>query len=187
MGHRNLLNLAEWIRMELLPTGATPEPPKLIEVEEGVAVWQLQVPGQEPRFMSVRSGAINDEYYKVDVDAERFYRLWLRSSFRDPWQQHRCPRRSAMVRDVKFKHAVKGFSLGPENPVPLADIEAWHDEERGGWTLGFTNGVTRTLWLLANRCPAFPVEVHGEEQAKQMHQLVGIGGRPVALAEIFGR
>lgn len=55
--------------------------------------------------------------------------------------------------DYKLKYAIEGFACGLENPVPLAEVGV---DGAGG--VGFTNGITRTLWLLVHRAAAFPVE-----------------------------
>lgn len=73
-------------------------------------------------------------------------------------------------KDYKFQYAEEGFSHGITNPVPLAQVNY---ESTGGvqnyWSkltkktqqghLSFTNGITRTIWLLAHGAKYFPVEV----------------------------
>lgn len=165
----------------------TPEPPKLVKVDPFKAVWRVSIPNCEPRFMSVSSGAIDHEFFVVHLDAARFYHAWLKAS---PAITRRrssdCICRSKMPSDYKYKWAVDGFSHGVNNPVPLAEAGA-HVGTSGRLRLDFTNGVTRTFWLLANRCPAFPVEVYGEESAHLLHQAAGLGPGPTTLAELFSK
>ena len=61
-------------------THERPELPVLDWISSSEAVWRLSVPGQEPRFMSVSSGLINQDFFIVHLDAERFYRTWLKAS-----------------------------------------------------------------------------------------------------------
>ena len=45
---------------------------------------------------------------------------------------------------------------GAKNPVPLAKVYGSGSEAAPA--VDFTDGITRTLWLLVNGAPAFPVE-----------------------------
>lgn len=165
----------------------SPESPELVKVDPFKAVWRVSIPNHAPRFMSVRSGAVNHEFFVVHLDAERFYHAWLKASPRISRRRGSdCICRSQMSADYKYKWAVDGFSHGVNNPVPLAEAGA-HVDTGGQLCLGFTNGVTRTFWLLANRCPAFPVEVYGEESAQLLHQTAGLGPGPTTLAELFSK
>lgn len=163
----------------------SPELPALVKVDPFEAVWRVSIPNCEPRFMSVSFGAIDHKFFVVHLDAERFYHAWLKAS---PAITRRhgsdCICRSQMPSDYKPKWAVDGFSHGVNNPVPLAEAGA-HVDTSGRLHLDFTNGVTRTFWLLANRCPAFPVEVYGADSASLLHHVAGIGPEPQSLAEVF--
>lgn len=163
-----------------------PPIPELVRSEIFTAVWRVFVPGQADRFMSARSGAINGKVFVVHLDAEAFYRAWLESS---PALRGRrscdCVIRSAMLSDYKYRHAVTGFSHGVENPVPLAEVGAHQTGRR--LHIGFINGVTRTFWLLANHCPAFPVKVYGEDSAMLLHQVAGLGAGPTPFTDVFPR
>lgn len=109
----------------------------------------------------------------VIVDAEKFLRLW-RS---EPNSIHRAEANGSPETwpdDYKYSWAVDGFSHGRENPVPLADIffgaairtSVTHKFLRFGRNerqeqiqyVSFTNGITRTIWLLTQGCVAFPVK-----------------------------
>ena len=91
-----------------------------------------------------------------------------------------------MPNDDKYRWAVDGFAQGPRNPVPLAEAGAYRDLNSCRLHLSFTNGVTRTFWLLANRCPAFPVKVYGSVSAKLLFQVAGLDISPLSLVELFG-
>lgn len=87
-----------------------------------------------------------------------------------------------MPNDYKFKHAVDGFANNQNSPVPLAFLSARYVD--GHPYIGFTNGVTRTLWLLVNGAKSFPVEVHKEESAKYLYEFAGIGEPPKSYQQL---
>jgi hypothetical protein len=190
---KNLLHYTLSRRLELLRLRKTahsnenPQEPTLVKVDLFRAVWKVSLPNDEPRFLSVTPGAINHEFFVVHLDAENFYYTWLKASKAVPKSRaSNCICRSQMPSDYKYKRAVAGFSHGVNNPVPLADVGA-HCEPNGDLYIGFVNGVTRTYWLLANYCPAFPVRVHGKESANLLHQIAGVGSGPQSLAQIFNK
>jgi len=77
--------------------------------------------------------------------------------------------------DYKFFRAEKGFSHGYQNPVPLALCDAHYVIEKGLPVLrtGFTDGVTRTIWLMANGAESFPVSVSSESDARVLFRGAG--------------
>lgn len=97
---------------------------------------------------------------------------------------------SDWTRDYKYTEAAKGFSHGAENPVPLARVtfrwEISHAKfltgRLGRWRkafeakpfLDFSNGITRTIWLLHSGAQFFPVEC-SKAEARAFHVAVGIG------------
>ncbi|MEP9642037.1 hypothetical protein DXO206_023120 (plasmid) [Xanthomonas oryzae pv. oryzae] len=141
------------------------------------AVWCIPVPGQADRYMSASAGHIGSEMFAVHVDADAFYLAWLRSD-------EQCVLRSQMPRDYKYAYAVDGFAQGSSNPVPLADVGAWNDE-RGRSHIGFTNGITRSFWLISNGAPSFPVQVYGRESAELLHRTAGTNQGPICYADLF--
>lgn len=94
------------------------------------------------------------------------------------------------ARDYKFDEAAKGFAQGADNPVPLARVTfRWEistanflTSRLGRWRkvfeakpfLDYSNGITRTIWLLHNGARYFPVKCHRDE-APALHKAVGIG------------
>ncbi|AME28224.1 plasmid fertility inhibition factor family protein [Burkholderia sp. PAMC 26561] len=146
-------------------------------------------------YMSVsRSNYMNDERAVVEVDRLRFFELWKA----EPYSIHRAQAHGdeqSWRSDYKFHHAVKGFSHGDPNPVPLACISCLMAREpvpemksfffffrrKVGERVAefpyvaFTNGVTRTIWLAANQAECFPVECDAR-QAPLLHSLAGTAG-----------
>lgn len=132
-----------------------------------------------------RSNYNNDQRAVVIVDAEKLLAAWRAFPFfKEPvslmdeqgWRQ-----------DYKFESAADGFSHGIENPVPLADIGVHPPKGKGGVTsVAFTNGITRTIWLLANGASAFPIECRASDAAA-LHAAAGIQESPVhTVDELLG-
>lgn len=157
---------------------------KLVSVSYRTALWCVPIPGQSDVFMSTCSAAIDDEFFVVHVDTEAFYRHWLAGApLNGKRRSADCKLRCEMPSDYKYEGAVRGFSHGQTNPVPLADAGAWLDGKKA--RIGFTNGITRTFWLISNRAPAFPIQVHGEESAKLLHKIAGLGSGPLCFESLF--
>ncbi|WP_420801930.1 plasmid fertility inhibition factor family protein [Sphingomonas cavernae] len=179
------------VRRELARLGAA-SPPRLDEckfdqLSAGRATWRLTYGRGLHAYVSVNRGEYNEERYVVLLDAERFYRAWLSSSLTSPASPRDCfaKIRERMPLDYKFEEAVKGFRHGRENPVPLPTITSWHSSK--GPRIGFSDGVTRTYWLLYNRVGVFPAEVRSQEDAHILHGLVGAGLGPMRCSDIFRR
>lgn len=155
-----------------------------IETADGRALWRVRVPGKPDRFMCLERGAADDDRFVVTVDAARFQRAWFATGLlgHDRGGFSTLCKRD-MPSDYRYAHAARGFSHGRDNPVPLATAGANGAGEGAG--LYFVNGVTRTMWLLANDAPAFPVEVFGRASAYCLHRLAGIGDAPISCADLF--
>jgi hypothetical protein len=183
--HRVLSRSLELYRLKAVKMPQCPELPTLEQIDPIQAVWRVTVPNQTPRFMSIKSDENNQDSFVVQVDADRLYRNWLKSSAAI-WQRNPrdCICRADMPSDRKYKYAANGFAHGIRNPVPLAIAMAYY-KTNGRLCIDFEDGVTRTFWLLSNRCPAFPVKVYGINNAKLLHQFVGLASGPISLAELF--
>lgn len=153
-------------------------------------------------YMSVsRTNYRNDRNSVVIVDAAKFLELWRA----DTSGLHRDIAMQSVDEwpdDRKFKDAEEGFSHGRANPVPLADISCYtkrfQSQERRFWGLlpasrevkavtivAFTNGITRTIWLLSHECPAFPVRCDSVE-AETLFAAAGIpGSRCITVDELL--
>lgn len=110
----------------------------------------------------------------VIVDRGKFLNLWQKS-LRSDERLLAAGDESAWRRDYKFHYAETAFSGGIDNPVPLADLQCHLRDKEGTITslseqifsdnyigkripyCSFTDGITRTLWLLANGAESFPV------------------------------
>ena len=153
------------------------------------AIYAVPTPLRGIAYLRVaRTPYCNDERTVVIADAARFLAAWRidagprwrgqwmrltdhfrgRSPERNKWLPHLSPR--AWANDYKFGDAEDGFSQGRDNPVPLAEVGLG-----GRVGVGFTNGITRTLWLLVQQAHAFPVECR-TSSSSTLHALIGQPG-----------
>jgi hypothetical protein len=160
-----------------------------------MAIFSVPLADREPVFMSVADTPYeNENRGVVIVDARKFLKLW-RASLEGSLQRD-IARGSPKTwrKDYKFPSAVKGFSYGFANPVPLA----WagyseFDHTSVSYTffrfgrkehtrhmryVSFINGITRTIWLLSHGCEAFPVECK-MSSAHQLHRAASVKGTRV--------
>lgn len=146
-------------------------------------------------FMRVdRTNYLNEERAVVEVDTKRFFASWQK----EPNSLHAAlshGNQESWRADRKYSDAAKGFSMGEENPVPLADVTCYVSTDRDpiiakkwlffrtviGWNesttpyVAVSNGVTRTIWLAAHEAECFPVECHVRE-AERLQDLAGVPG-----------
>ncbi|HGO6074580.1 TPA: hypothetical protein ACK3Q6_004431 [Burkholderia cepacia] len=148
-------------------------------------------------FMRVdRTNYENDKRAVVEVRADRFLELWRQDPF-GPHAELANGNPSTWINDRKYAQAVDGFAHGETNPVPLAEINVGHHAEEvvthgpRRWLglrrgeprvdttsthyVTFTNGITRTIYLLANKAEVFPVTCPLQD-AELLHRLAGSRG-----------
>lgn len=162
-----------------------PAPAKLVRVCSGAATWLLTVPLiKHEVLMMVSGGADGGDRHVVHVDAQAFYLGMMRSTptLRTSEHGNTCMARQDMPRDYKYHHAVRGFEHSARSPVPLAQ-PAVELDGAGRLRVDFIDGMTRTYWLLANSCSSFPVEVHGQAEARLLAAHAGVGIE--SFAELF--
>ncbi|WP_051996355.1 MULTISPECIES: hypothetical protein [Massilia] len=168
------------------------------------AVFRIPTAKRGDVFMRAERPNYNaDRKAIVEVVAARFLALW-----RQPLSSHRdiaLGDPTSWPSDYKYKWAEDGFASGAENPVPLAEVSCGRSTsdliekrrhflfftkeviiaQKGLPWLGFTDGITRTIWLLANGASVFPVECALDEAA-DLQQLAGVpGGKPVVLSDLI--
>lgn len=79
------------------------------------------------------------------------------------------------------KREYEAIFLDKNNPVPLAEPVPTTIE--GNFAIGFANGMTRSMWLLAHEVAVFPVYVGSEASAVMLAQHVGIAP-PIKVSEL---
>lgn len=159
---------------------------------------------EKPVYMCIeRTNYRNDDRAVVVVDAEKFLALW-RANPKDLHADVSSGGPEEWRKDYKFNRAERGFSHGFANPVPLADASCWMLELKRPNPLGLrtmmnlppieevpcvglTNGVTRTIWLLANGCKAFPIMCRMSGGAQLLYERAGFPGTALlTVEELFG-
>lgn len=115
-----------------------------------------------------------DDSFVVWVDRFRFESVWFKGGSSIVPELARGNEK-AWRNDYKFTDAENGFSKGIENPVPLACMQANNNFPR----VGFINGITRTIWLMANGAKYFPVFAYDKKTADNLHRYIGVKGSSV--------
>src|SRR5690606_24910111 len=110
----------------------------------------------------------------VYVDAERFFHLWRSNTLDGLCVSQECPKREKLVEDYKYAEADRCFKLGIDNPIPLANVGL----EYG---VGFNDGMTRTIWLIANGARSFPVFTSSKESAALLASELGATEEIISL------
>lgn len=185
---RHALYQVEYRRAErkVAARSTPPRAPRLTQRSAGMVVWELAMPSPAPPvFMRAMDNASEADGYVVHVVADAFYLAMLRAVrvLRTSPYGLTCMARADMPRDHKYHHAVRGFARTEGNAVPLAQPVIEPDRRGRAVVRDFNNGITRTYWLLATGCEAFPVLVNGEAEARLLADQAGVG--LYALHELF--
>lgn len=156
-------------------------------------------------YMSEQCPAAGDDAWAVvEVDPDRFLKLWRQLGSSHSEVAHQNP--ATWPQDPKFPWPDRHFAEGRANPVPLATVgcelrrvqtPVWRRRllgkvlERvdvtGHPVLSFTDGVTRTIWLLTHGVKVMPVKCP-EGEAALLQALAGVdGGQPVAVSALFNQ
>ncbi|WP_246871139.1 plasmid fertility inhibition factor family protein [Pantoea ananatis] len=124
-------------------------------------------------------------------DSDKWVVIVRKRPFLEAWAQNgREPQlangdETVWRKDFKFHRSEKCFSLGYADPVPLALCDARYELDKGLPVLNtsFADGITRTIWLLANGAESLPVSVTSEKSARLLFR--GAGDRktePLSVA-----
>lgn len=169
------------------------------------AIFEIDLDNERKVYMSVeRTNYMNDVRYIVVVDAQKFLDLWRKC----PYPIHADKFNGNIEtwkKEKKYPFAEKGFSHGIHSPVPLAnvacllresaDISFWqksllfiqgknYQKPDKSVFVSFTNGITRTIWLLSNGAKFFPVECYGDiKGANLLVQSAGVRSTDIATVD----
>ena len=118
-------------------------------------VFEVYVLNNQIRYMSIqKSPSENENRAIVVVDAEKFLELWKKEPNSIHYEiSHGNP--ETWRKDKKYPYAESDFSQGENSPVLLAEVSFSSSTPAH---IGFTDGITKTIWLLSNGCREFPVE-----------------------------
>lgn len=167
------------------------------------AIFRISTEERGDVFMCTE-GVNNHDTSVVEVDAAKFLSLWQKEpNSHTPELLHGIPEK--WKHDYKFHHAEAGFSGGIDDPVPLAEIGCnthkkltavyrrkfllfkrpiGYRKEQFNY-VSFSNGITRTIWLLAYGAHYFPVECSTSE-APLLQQCAGLpGGEVKTIAQLL--
>lgn len=140
--------------------------------QDDYAVFYIDTPEGGRQYMSASwSEYKNENNSIVFVDSKKFLNLWKN----DPQkQEHHLASggKKEWMADYKYHYAEKGFSHGLKNPVPLAYPHC--ESNKHGVYACFTDGITRTIWLLSQGATSFPIEA-SNDAAQLFNKYAGVG------------
>ncbi|WP_447907985.1 plasmid fertility inhibition factor family protein [Serratia fonticola] len=158
--------------------------PNLVPLANAAACFKIPLATGRTVWMDQRLTKQSD-YWIVLVEKRPFLQAWARAH----QERHLAVGDESIWRqDRKFASAEDGFSPGRENPVPLAECGGDYVVEKGlpALRLCFGNGVTRTIWLLANGVERFPVKVSTARTAQLIHRGAGVKSTcPLSISGLY--
>ena len=107
----------------------------------------------------------HDDGYMLIVDTSQFIKMWRCSTDDDRFSGYHLGDKELWRRDHKFPFTEECFLLGEDNPVPVATNISYQPLFREEREISFSNDFTRTIWLLANDAPYFPLVAVSHEEA----------------------
>lgn len=165
------------------------------------AVFEIPTSRGEVFMYEQRSNYMNSERAVVEVDSGKFLQLWRGPHSSHPEVANGNP--ESWPKDSKFHWSDTHFAEGMKNPVPLAQVGVrmvitktpiwrrkflffkslvgFHTAESP--SLNFTDGITRTIWLLTFGAKSFPV-ICSTSEAPLLQKLVGTGSRYLTVDEL---
>lgn len=166
---------------ESLKQHISPPPPDLIDQSSTRLVWRISFTDKEDQYMKYDKP---NYVYLVYVDTELLYLLLLNNALISNGKtNYSCKLRKDLPDDYKYMYAVEGFSHGIKNPVPLATINMGIIDNKP--FISFTDGITRTIWLIANHALAFPIYTRSLESANHLNNLAGLTDEPLSVNQMF--
>lgn len=150
-------------------------------------VFAVPLPGRSAVYMPMGVQEACGDKAVVIVEPSRFLQLWRK----EPFSIHANLANGDVLswrNDRKFDRATIGFSIGPSDPVPLAEVSlekgrrmvTTHRFLRFGreqceeeFHFVAVGNVTRTIWLLAHQCTAMPICCEASS-ANDLHRLASV-------------
>lgn len=163
------------------------------------AVFALRTDCETVFMYEEKPSFAGDAWAVVEVDSIRFLRLWRQPGSSHPEVANGSP--GSWSLDRKFHWPDRHFAQGRANPVPLASVgceirryekPVWRRRLLGRVldrvdvteypVLSFTDGVTRTIWLLSHGARIMPVKCPVGDAAL-LQELAGVDGSHPALVD----
>ena len=154
----------------------------LIEKSSARATFELDLTNKKV-YMSVDcTNFMNDQRFVVIIETKSFLKLWRNEP--SPLSRNlNFGNIENWKRDRKYPDAEDGFSFGRNNPVPLANIVCYINDENNLPYIAISNGVTRTIWLLSNNVKYFPVECRNKDEAELLIKAAGYKDTDISTVE----
>lgn len=102
------------------------------------------------------SYSCEENYQLVFIEVGTFKKYWGRNRY-DEYSKYAKASEHELRQDYKFKYAEEGFSRGDKDPVPVAQIAFLSNTTLP--YIGINDGITRTIWLIANGYKIIPFKV----------------------------
>ena len=174
-----------------VPAATTQLKPEICRASSGnkVVVWIVRRSVGEPVFMRADrfpNENINGNRWVVYAEARKLYFWWRWSAEIDPSRmnleedrKNRPPVFSKIEDDYKYGKQ-RHWTKSAENPTVLPKIH-WNASKG----VDFTEGMTRTMWLIRNGAAIFPIETT-ESEAPGLNAFVGYGElKPQRLSDLW--
>ena len=153
---------------------------------EQQVIWQISFKDKPIHYMS--SNGNYGDCYVVYVDTELLYLILLIDGLKSNGDDAIEPfhkLRKDLPTDYKYHYAEEAFAKSVESPIPLALIHAGEPSNKP--SIFFTDGITRTIWLIANHALSFPIFTQGAESAHLLNDLVGLTDQPFKISHLISR
>ncbi len=136
------------------------------------AIYKLAVNNRIIYMSASCTNYMNKQRCVVIVETNKFIELWQNEpNISD--RNLNFGNKEGWKRDKKFVLAEDGFSYGKSNPVPLAIIECYINNNNNLPYITIDDGITRTIWLLSNEVKYFPVECQDIAEAQLLLKFAG--------------
>jgi len=107
----------------------------------------------------------HNDGYLVIVDTSKFISTWRYSTDDDRFCGYHLGDKELWKSDYKYPFTEECFLLGKSDPVPIPTKIVYQPKLCSNREISFGNDFTRTIWLLANDAPYFPVVVSDHDES----------------------
>ncbi|MBQ9620130.1 MAG: hypothetical protein IJR44_06525 [Neisseriaceae bacterium] len=135
-----------------------------IPLEDGRVVYMCE------RF---ERGSAEIDAHIVLLDTQKFINIWRHMPDTDQYQGIQKGNKSIWLSPKTNRYIAmtnSHFADGKNNPVPLAWLNCSNLADGFYWT----NGMTRTMWLLSYNAKFIPILTIGKQSAKTLSVFVGV-------------